>query len=59
MLQERVANLLGVAGTDIPIEYIQRLMLPYRVRLAPLLKNVNIIKQITVGGQRIRFYSHQ
>ncbi|XP_057651112.1 voltage-dependent calcium channel subunit alpha-2/delta-3 isoform X2 [Diorhabda carinulata] len=29
--QERVANLLGVAGTDIPIEYIQRLMLPYRL----------------------------
>lgn len=40
MLQERVANLLGVAGTDIPIEYIQRLMLPYRVRLAPLLKTL-------------------
>ncbi|KAJ8956284.1 hypothetical protein NQ318_015020, partial [Aromia moschata] len=29
--QERVANLLGVAGTDIPIEYIQRLMMPYRL----------------------------
>ncbi|CAG9772800.1 unnamed protein product [Ceutorhynchus assimilis] len=29
--QERVANLLGVAGTDVPIEYIQRLMLPYRL----------------------------
>ncbi|XP_072393031.1 voltage-dependent calcium channel subunit alpha-2/delta-3 isoform X1 [Diabrotica undecimpunctata] len=29
--QERVANLLGVAGTDIPIEYIQRLMIPYRL----------------------------
>ncbi|XP_074029619.1 voltage-dependent calcium channel subunit straightjacket isoform X2 [Leptinotarsa decemlineata] len=29
--QERVANLLGVAGTDIPIEQIQRLMLPYRL----------------------------
>lgn len=40
MLQERVANLLGVAGTDIPIEYIQRLMLPYRVRLALLLKTL-------------------
>ncbi|ERL90828.1 hypothetical protein D910_08174 [Dendroctonus ponderosae] len=29
--QERVANLLGVAGTDVPIEYIQRLMLPHRL----------------------------
>ncbi|VEN45103.1 unnamed protein product [Callosobruchus maculatus] len=29
--EERVANLLGVAGTDVPIEYIQRLMLPYRL----------------------------
>ncbi|XP_060533822.1 voltage-dependent calcium channel subunit alpha-2/delta-3 [Cylas formicarius] len=29
--QERVANLLGVAGTDIPIEYIQKLMVPYRL----------------------------
>ncbi|CAG9814965.1 unnamed protein product [Phaedon cochleariae] len=29
--QERVANLLGVAGTDIPIEHIQRLMLPHRL----------------------------
>ncbi|XP_045467080.1 voltage-dependent calcium channel subunit alpha-2/delta-3-like isoform X2 [Harmonia axyridis] len=29
--KERVANLLGVAGTDVPIEYIQRLMLPYRL----------------------------
>ncbi|XP_018575433.1 voltage-dependent calcium channel subunit alpha-2/delta-3 [Anoplophora glabripennis] len=28
-LQERVANLLGVAGLDVPIEYIQRLMMPY------------------------------
>ncbi|XP_063927225.1 voltage-dependent calcium channel subunit alpha-2/delta-3-like isoform X2 [Zophobas morio] len=28
---ERVANLLGVAGTDIPIEYIEALMLPYRL----------------------------
>ncbi|RZB94401.1 voltage-dependent calcium channel subunit alpha-2/delta-3-like, partial [Asbolus verrucosus] len=28
---ERVANLLGVAGTDIPIEYIESLMLPYRL----------------------------
>ncbi|XP_019871857.2 voltage-dependent calcium channel subunit alpha-2/delta-3 isoform X2 [Aethina tumida] len=28
---ERVANLLGVAGTDIPIEYIKRLMMPYRL----------------------------
>ncbi|KAF5291746.1 hypothetical protein FQA39_LY14234 [Lamprigera yunnana] len=27
----RVANLLGVAGTDVPIEYIQRLMISYRV----------------------------
>lgn len=30
-LQTRVANLLGVAGTDIPIENIQKLMVPYRV----------------------------
>ncbi|KAJ8969624.1 hypothetical protein NQ317_002430 [Molorchus minor] len=29
--QERVANLLGVAGTDVPIEYIQRLMMSYRL----------------------------
>ncbi|XP_064214426.1 voltage-dependent calcium channel subunit alpha-2/delta-3 isoform X3 [Tribolium castaneum] len=29
--EERVANLLGVAGTDIPIEYIESLMLPYRL----------------------------
>ncbi|XP_066251925.1 voltage-dependent calcium channel subunit alpha-2/delta-3 isoform X2 [Euwallacea similis] len=29
--EERVANLLGVAGTDIPVEYIQRLMLSYRL----------------------------
>ncbi|CAG9853746.1 unnamed protein product [Phyllotreta striolata] len=29
--QERVANLLGVAGTDVPIEHIQRLMLPYKL----------------------------
>ncbi|KAJ8916494.1 hypothetical protein NQ315_000136 [Exocentrus adspersus] len=28
---ERVANLLGVAGLDVPIEYIQRLMMPYRL----------------------------
>ncbi|XP_018330048.1 voltage-dependent calcium channel subunit alpha-2/delta-3-like isoform X2 [Agrilus planipennis] len=27
----RVANLLGVAGTDVPVEYIRRLALPYRV----------------------------
>ncbi|CAH0548636.1 unnamed protein product [Brassicogethes aeneus] len=29
--QERVANLLGVAGTDVPIEYIKRLMMSYRL----------------------------
>ncbi|XP_050299569.1 voltage-dependent calcium channel subunit alpha-2/delta-3 isoform X2 [Anthonomus grandis grandis] len=29
--EERVANLLGVAGTDVPIEYIKRHMLPYRL----------------------------
>ncbi|KAL3271275.1 hypothetical protein HHI36_021766 [Cryptolaemus montrouzieri] len=29
--KERVANLLGVAGTDVPVEYIYRLTLPYRL----------------------------
>ncbi|XP_017771996.1 PREDICTED: voltage-dependent calcium channel subunit alpha-2/delta-3 isoform X2 [Nicrophorus vespilloides] len=29
--ETRVANLLGVAGTDVPIEYIKRLLLPYRL----------------------------
>lgn len=30
-MQTRVANLLGVAGTDIPIQDIQRLMMPHIV----------------------------
>ncbi|KAK9720898.1 Neuronal voltage-dependent calcium channel alpha 2acd [Popillia japonica] len=29
-IRTRVANLLGVAGTDVPIEYIQRLMMHHR-----------------------------
>lgn len=31
LMQTRVANLLGVAGTDIPIQDIQRLMMPHIV----------------------------
>lgn len=30
-LQTRVANLLGVAGTDVPIQEIQRLMNAHKV----------------------------
>lgn len=31
-LQVRVANLLGVVGTDVPIEQITKLVPPYKVR---------------------------
>jgi hypothetical protein len=30
-LQVRVANLLGVVGTDVPIQQIQKLVQPYKV----------------------------
>jgi hypothetical protein len=31
--QTRIANLLGVAGTDVPIQDIQKLMMPHKVAL--------------------------
>jgi hypothetical protein len=31
ILQTRIANLLGVAGTDIPVDDIKQLMLPHEV----------------------------
>ncbi|KAI4455354.1 voltage-dependent calcium channel subunit alpha-2/delta-related [Holotrichia oblita] len=40
----RVANLLGVAGTDVPIEYIQRLMMHHRFQgiLKPAYNRVDV-----------------
>ena len=32
-LQVRTANLLGVVGTDVPIQQIQKLVQPYKVRV--------------------------
>lgn len=50
-LQERVANLLGVAGTDIPIEYIENSMLPYRVRTSTFIKcSLTPLFQLGVNG---------
>lgn len=39
----RIANLLGVAATDVPIENIARLTLPYRVRheFLPVTQRIN------------------
>jgi hypothetical protein len=31
VVQTRIAHLLGVAGTDVPIQDIQKLMVPHKV----------------------------
>ena len=65
--QTKTANLLGIVGTDVPIEEIQKLVPPYKVgnisftkiRVVPVQMGGRLFYRFAVGCQRIFFYRRQ
>lgn len=59
--QTNIANLLGVAGTDIPIRDLQKLMMPFMVSLNIISKNTEINHKNNLLAWRkwIRFHCNE